>query len=556
MRRSGVRLFSPAPRRPRARPAPGPFLWARAAHGRPYNPPMRILIANDDGYLAPGLAALVRACEGLGELDVVAPEQNASGTSNSLTLTGRCRSSSRGEHKRLPLRQRHAVGLRARGADRAARPPARPGASRASTTAPTWATTPCTRAPWPRRWRATCSAFRRSRSRRPKRAGATSTPPRAWRARGRAGAAQPTAAGPWLLNVNIPNRADAAGCRCRITRLGRRHASEPVIRADQPARRDDLLDRPGRRRARGRRGHRLPRHGQGRVSITPLQVDLTDHAAFGRRGGRWRPARAHDAPRPRFPLRLDRLAGGATAACQPTCCGRSARCTRRRKPRRRSARRPAWAWTRLRCASAWSQRLRADGIALRAGAAPRSPRCRAITSSTLRWRPRPTRTPACRSAMGQTISKPRSWRACSSCCSAARRAPRAAWAACSRSAPAAATRPRCCALLARSVVSIERLKPLHDKARENLAALPAGDAAPGVRRRHAAAIRRTRRTTASSPPRAARRCRRPGWISWRWAGAWSRRCRTRRGRAGAGRRRPHRARLDASACTKPCTSSP
>src|SRR5881397_1506834 len=47
---------------------------------------MRILIANDDGYLAPGLAALVKACEGLGDLDVVAPEQNASGTSNSLTL--------------------------------------------------------------------------------------------------------------------------------------------------------------------------------------------------------------------------------------------------------------------------------------------------------------------------------------------------------------------------------------------------------------------------------------------------------------------------------------
>ncbi|MBL8304211.1 MAG: 5'/3'-nucleotidase SurE, partial [Ideonella sp.] len=47
---------------------------------------MRILIANDDGYLAPGLAALVEACRGLGELEVVAPEQNASGTSNSLTL--------------------------------------------------------------------------------------------------------------------------------------------------------------------------------------------------------------------------------------------------------------------------------------------------------------------------------------------------------------------------------------------------------------------------------------------------------------------------------------
>ena len=51
-----------------------------------YNASMRILIANDDGYLAPGLAALVRACAGLGEIDVVAPEQNASGTSNALTL--------------------------------------------------------------------------------------------------------------------------------------------------------------------------------------------------------------------------------------------------------------------------------------------------------------------------------------------------------------------------------------------------------------------------------------------------------------------------------------
>ena len=47
---------------------------------------MRILIANDDGYLAPGIAALVQACQGLGEIDVIAPEQNASGTSNSLTL--------------------------------------------------------------------------------------------------------------------------------------------------------------------------------------------------------------------------------------------------------------------------------------------------------------------------------------------------------------------------------------------------------------------------------------------------------------------------------------
>jgi 5'-nucleotidase len=47
---------------------------------------MRFLLSNDDGYLAPGLSALARALQPLGELDVVAPERNRSGASNSLTL--------------------------------------------------------------------------------------------------------------------------------------------------------------------------------------------------------------------------------------------------------------------------------------------------------------------------------------------------------------------------------------------------------------------------------------------------------------------------------------
>ncbi len=48
---------------------------------------MKILVSNDDGYLAPGLAALVDAIRDLGDLTVVAPEQNHSGASNSLTLS-------------------------------------------------------------------------------------------------------------------------------------------------------------------------------------------------------------------------------------------------------------------------------------------------------------------------------------------------------------------------------------------------------------------------------------------------------------------------------------
>jgi 5'-nucleotidase len=47
---------------------------------------MRILLSNDDGYFAPGIAALAKALDGLGEIVVVAPEQNRSGASNSLTL--------------------------------------------------------------------------------------------------------------------------------------------------------------------------------------------------------------------------------------------------------------------------------------------------------------------------------------------------------------------------------------------------------------------------------------------------------------------------------------
>jgi len=47
---------------------------------------MRILLSNDDGILARGLAVLERACEPLGELYVVAPDREQSATSHSLTL--------------------------------------------------------------------------------------------------------------------------------------------------------------------------------------------------------------------------------------------------------------------------------------------------------------------------------------------------------------------------------------------------------------------------------------------------------------------------------------
>jgi hypothetical protein len=47
---------------------------------------MRILLSNDDGYFAPGLAALYEALLPFADLTVVAPERDKSGASNSLTL--------------------------------------------------------------------------------------------------------------------------------------------------------------------------------------------------------------------------------------------------------------------------------------------------------------------------------------------------------------------------------------------------------------------------------------------------------------------------------------
>ena len=47
---------------------------------------MQILISNDDGYFAPGLACLAETLATIADVVVVAPERNRSGASNSLTL--------------------------------------------------------------------------------------------------------------------------------------------------------------------------------------------------------------------------------------------------------------------------------------------------------------------------------------------------------------------------------------------------------------------------------------------------------------------------------------
>jgi 5'-nucleotidase len=47
---------------------------------------MKILISNDDGFLAPGIKMLAKVLGEIAEVTVVAPDRNRSGASNSLTL--------------------------------------------------------------------------------------------------------------------------------------------------------------------------------------------------------------------------------------------------------------------------------------------------------------------------------------------------------------------------------------------------------------------------------------------------------------------------------------
>ena len=246
---------------------------------------MRILIANDDGYLAPGLAALVRVCEGLGDIKVIAPEQNASGTSNSLSL-----------HRPLSVHQAyngfHVVnGTPSDCVHLALTAPLfdgwRPdlvlsginnGANMGDDTIYSGTVAAATEA-----FLFDIPAI------------AFSQADRDWHeleAAGRTVRAllEELLAGPlggsFLLNVNIPNRPDADRLPRVVTRLGRRHANAASYAQRNP--RGELMywiGPPGQARVEDE-GTDFQAVARGQVSITPLQVDLTHHAALPGWAGR------------------------------------------------------------------------------------------------------------------------------------------------------------------------------------------------------------------------------------------------------------------------------
>ena len=255
---------------------------------------MKILVANDDGYLAPGLAALVKACEGLGEIFVIAPEQNSSGTSNALSLTRPL------SVYQAPNGFRYTNGTPADCVHVAltgllGSPPdlvisgINNGANMGDDTL----------------YSGTVGAAMEGylfgvRSI------AFSLVDKGWahvdaaarvaRELIEQAMAQPWDGRAWLLNVNVPNRADAASLPRTVTRLGKRHASEPVVRQVSPRGEAIYWIGPAGAARDASPGTDFHATESGQVSITPLQIDLTDHAALPawsrRLAGPGRPATA------------------------------------------------------------------------------------------------------------------------------------------------------------------------------------------------------------------------------------------------------------------------
>jgi 5'-nucleotidase len=241
---------------------------------------VRILISNDDGYRARGILALREALRGLGDLTVVAPDRNRSGASNSLTLemplrvekaeddvyfvqgtptdcvhlaisglfpfepdmvasgindgsnlgddvlySGTVAAATEGRHLGKPAVafSLHTDGLRG-------------DATRHFATGAHFARLIVERLVAAPLGRAT------------------------------------------ILNVNIPNIPVAEVKGIKVTRLGNRHRSEAVIRAEDPRGRPVYWVGPSGKSQDAGPGTDFHAVAEGYVSVTPLTVDLTNHA--------------------------------------------------------------------------------------------------------------------------------------------------------------------------------------------------------------------------------------------------------------------------------------
>ena len=234
---------------------------------------MRILLSNDDGYFAPGLEELAKALAAHAEVTVVAPERDRSGASNSLTLD-RPLSVRRAPsgflfvngtptdcvHLAVTGLLDHLPDMVISGIN--------DGANMGDDTIYSGTVAAATEG-----YLLGIPSIAISITSRTARNLATASRV----AVELLGLHQRRKAKVWLLNVNVPDVPYDELAGIAVTRLGRRHKAEDMVRSENP--RGETVYWVGAAGAAADAGEGTDFHAisQRKVSVTPLQVDLTDH---------------------------------------------------------------------------------------------------------------------------------------------------------------------------------------------------------------------------------------------------------------------------------------
>lgn len=241
---------------------------------------MKILISNDDGYQAPGLVALYEALKDVAEVEVIAPEQNNSAKSNALTLHSPLyvHRASNGfryvngtpadcVHIALTGLLDYRPDLVVSGINNGANmgdDTIYSGTVGAAMEGYLFGIPAIAFSQVERDWKHLDSAARKVRE-------YVQTLVQQ----------QLITSAAWLLNINIPSLPYDQIGQVKLCRLGRRHAAEKVIQ--QPSPRGETMYWIGAAGAAldDADGTDFHATAQGHIAMTPLKVDLTDHANLG-----------------------------------------------------------------------------------------------------------------------------------------------------------------------------------------------------------------------------------------------------------------------------------
>ena len=241
---------------------------------------MNILISNDDGFQAPGIVALYEALKDLGRVEVVAPEHNNSAKSNALTLHSPLyvHQASNGfryvngtpadcVHIALTGLLDYKPDLVVSGINNGANmgdDTIYSGTVGAAMEGYLFGVPAIAFSQVDKGWGHIDAAAAKARELVQQMVNQPPAPSQT----------------PWLLNVNIPNRALDQIKALRVTRLGRRHSAERVITQTSP--RGETMYWIGSAGAAKDDSAGTDFHAtfEGHLSVTPLHVDLTEHASL------------------------------------------------------------------------------------------------------------------------------------------------------------------------------------------------------------------------------------------------------------------------------------